>query len=142
MIAGIAAPETRWRGDVGRSASWGNIAYCLAAAENADRKALRRNRESVRRFNRRLAADYRRTAFSLAAGDAHLRGEVERALSHTQVRASFDPLTAALSMLKRVALARLKMLVWTGPAAFVAGFIIEIIRILMTGNTQASAVLP
>ena len=96
----------------------------------------------MRRFNGRLAAEYRQTAFSLAGGDPHLRGEIERALAHAQPRTSSDPLTATLNMLGSVALARLKILVWTGPAAFLAGFIIEIIRILITGNTQASAVLP
>ena len=131
MIADIATPETRWQGDLGRSASWGNIAYCLAAAENADRRARRQKREVMRGFNGRLAADYRRTAFSLAGSDPHLRGEIERALTHSQVRAGFDPVAAALSMLRVIALARLRMLVWTGPAAFAAGFVIGIIRILI-----------
>ena len=139
MIADITAPETRWRSDMGRSASsWSNIAYCLAAAENADRKARRQSREAMRRFNARLAADYRRTAFSLAGGDPGLRREIERALAHAQPRASSDPLSKALNMLGSLALARLKMLVWTGPAAFVVGFIVEIIRILVTGRLSVN----
>ncbi len=125
-------------GAISRSASWGNIAYCLAAAENADRKAHSQNREVLRRFNRRLAAEYRQTAFSLAGGDPHLRGEIERALSHARVRASRNPLTNVLTMLRRVALARLKMLAWTGPAAFLVGFVIEIIRILVAGRLSSN----
>lgn len=137
-MAEITAPETRWRSDMGRSASWGNIAYCLAAAENADRNARRQNRQNMRRFNGRLAAEYRQTAFSLAGGDPHLRGEIERALAHAQPGANSGPLTKALNMLGSVALARLKMLVWTGPAAFLIGFIIEIIRILATGRLNGN----
>ena len=137
-MAEITAPETRWRSDMGRSASWGNIAYCLAAAENADRNARRQNRQNMRRFNGRLAAEYRKTAFSRAGGDPGLRREIERALAHAQPRANSGPLTKALNMLGSVALARLKMLVWTGPAAFLIGFIIEIIRILATGRLSGN----
>jgi hypothetical protein len=137
-MAEITAPETRWRSDMGRSASWGNIAYCLAAAENADRNARRQNRQNMRRFNGRLAAEYRKTAFSLAGGDPGLRREIERALAHAQPRANSGPLTKALNMLGSVALARLKMLVWTGPAAFLIGFIIEIIRVLVTGRLSVN----
>jgi hypothetical protein len=124
---------------MGQSASsWGNIAYCLAAAENADRKARRQSRETMRRFNARLAAEYRQTAFSLAGGDPGLRREIERALAHAQPRASSDPLAKALNILGSVVLARLKMLVWTGPAAFLIGFIIEIIRTLITGRLSVN----
>ena len=113
---------------MGRSASsWSNIAYCLAAAENADRKARKQSREAMR-----LAADYRLTAFSLAGSDPGLKRQIERALAHAQPRASSDPFTTALNMIWSLALARLKMLVWTGPAAFVVGFIVETIRILVT----------
>ena len=137
-MADLTAPETRWRSDMGRSASWGNIAYCLAAAEKADRNARRQNQQAMRRFNGRLAAEYRRTAFSLAGGDPGLRREIERALSHARVCARPDPLTEALSVLRSVALARLKMLVWTGPAAFLIGFIIEIIRTLLIGRLSGN----
>jgi len=86
----------------------------------------------MRRFNARLAADYRQTAFSLAGGDPGLRREIERALAHAKPRADSDPFTTALNMLGSVALARLKMLVWTGPAAFLIVLSLNY-RTLVTG---------
>ena len=85
----------------------------------------------MREYFARLADDYRRAAFSLAGGDPRLSGEIERALSHARTYERSYPLP---SLFMRLALARLKMLAWSAPAAFLAGFAIGIIRILVMLN--------
>ena len=126
----IAAPEARWPCDMAKAASWNNIAYCLAAAQRADSKARGHNR----RFNACVADEYRRTALSLAGGDPDLRREIERRLSQAMAQKSSGP----LDLLTSVALVRLRMLLWTGPAAFIAGFIIELARSFVTGRISAN----